>query len=71
MFTVEIRINGAMIAHIYGRNIAPLPNGKTRYEYEYYEAETRKVQNGCVEHLREAGIVPLVSSILEDVSHDA
>jgi len=71
MFTVEIRINGAMIAHIYGRNIAPLPNGKTRYEYEYYEAETHKVQNGCVEHLREDGIVPLVSSILDDVSHDA
>lgn len=68
MFTVEIRINGTLISHIYGRNIAPLPNGKSRYEYEYYEAESRKVQTGTVEHRREDGLRSLVTEILNNVS---
>ena len=67
-FTVEIKINGSMIAHIYGRNIAPVPGGKTRYEY--YQVENRKVKNGCVVHKRELGIVPLINSILSDVEGD-
>jgi hypothetical protein len=69
MFTVEIKINGALIAHIYGRNITSSdhPAAKDLYQYEYYQTETHKVQNGKVAHARDAGIIPLVSLILKDV----
>lgn len=69
MFTFEIKINGAMIAHIYGNNISDLPGGKCKYKYEYYEVEKRKVLNGEVTHLRSSGIMSLVSLILKDVEN--
>jgi len=55
---------------LYGRNIAPTPSGKHRYEYEYYEIERRKKHTWIVEHRREDGLRSLVSSILEDVPAD-
>lgn len=67
MFTVEIKINGSMIAHVYGRNYDTLPSGLTKYRYEYYQPENRALRTGFVEHDRSLGIVPLVKSILIDV----
>jgi hypothetical protein len=67
MFTVEIKINGTMIGHIYGHNEGDLANGKCKYRYEYYEIEKRKVRNGMVEHARTDGIRQLVAAILNDV----
>ncbi len=67
MLTVEIKVNGSLVAHVYARNIAPIPSGKYRYEFEFYETETRKVRNGCVEHRREDGIVSLVNTILSEM----
>lgn len=68
MFTVEIRINGSMISHIYGRNVSESQtSGKHVYDFEYYQPETRKIQKGQVEHNRSDGINSLISSILDIV----
>jgi len=67
MFTVEIRINGTLIGHIYGRNMGRNPGGKTRYDYEYYEPELPNVRKGSVMHERDGGIRPLIAAILADV----
>ena len=66
MFTVEIKINGSLIGHIYGHNEGPTPDGD-RYRYEYYETEKRKVVNGEVVHHRADGIRPLIAAILSDI----
>jgi len=68
MFTVEIKINGALISHIYGHNQGDSPKG-CKYRYEYYETETRKIVNGTVIHARQKGIRELVNAILSDVSN--
>jgi len=60
---------GAMIAHIYGRNIM-LSANKAEYEYEYYEVKSQKVQRGHVEHCRQDGIIPLISLILTKVKEE-
>jgi hypothetical protein len=66
MFTVEIRINGSLIGHVYGRNKGDNNDGTSSYEYEYYEPEQRKVKKGKVDHRRMDGAVPLVVKILSD-----
>lgn len=71
MFTVEIKINGSLIGHIYGHNEGDLPNGESKYRYEYYETESRKVVNGNVTHKRHHGIRQLVNAILTDVDKTA
>jgi len=69
MFTVEIRINGSLIIHIYGRNYGKSPKGGSEYEYgyEYYSPELHKVVKGIILHDRDAGVNPLIGKILEDV----
>jgi hypothetical protein len=68
MFTVEIRINGSLINHIYGHNEGPsrTKNGEDAYRYELYEVESRKMTNGTVSHNRGNGINALVVAILTD-----
>jgi hypothetical protein len=71
MFTVEIKINGALLSHIYGRNVGySEATGKSRYKFEYYQCETRKIQNGEVEHRRSDGITALISTILNKVDNE-
>ena len=68
MFTVEIKINGSLINHIYGHNEGPAPVGLgDQYRYELYEVEKRDVKNGRVTHKRSDGINKLVAAILLDV----
>lgn len=67
MFTVEIKINGTMLGHIYGRNLQVQEGGLDRYEYEYYEPEIPKLRCGTVLHGRKNGIRKLVKIILDDV----
>lgn len=67
MFTIEIKINGTMIGHIYGRNLCVQENGLSLYDYEYYEPEIPKLQRGTISHCREQGIRKLVKLILSDV----
>lgn len=68
MFTVEIRINGTLINHIYGRNMGSTQDGygPDKYSYEMYMPESRGVKRGEVLHEREDGIQKLVRLILED-----
>ena len=67
MFTIEIKINGSMIGHIYGHNEGPDPNGTgdTKYAWEYYRPKSREIKHGTVFHSQEAGIESLVCKILE------
>ena len=64
MFTVEIKINGTMIKHIYGLNVSG------RYECEYdvdiYDVQTRTVNHHKVTHNRSYGITKLIQLILEE-----
>jgi hypothetical protein len=66
MFSVEIKINGAMIIHIYGHNKGSNGAGKTLYDYEVYEVASRALAKGEVAHERSAGIAPLLVKILKD-----
>jgi len=68
MFTVEIKINGSLIGHIYGHNEGVDKNNNTEYTYEYYRPESRKLVNGKILFRREDGIENLICSILEDYS---
>ena len=77
LFTTEIRINGTLIAHIYGRNVCPCSGmnpvrtvpkkHRCKYEYEYSELETRKVRSGIIKHDREDSLRKLITAILNDV----
>ena len=69
MFTIEIKINGSLIGHIYGINKGDGPNKTTRYNYEYYEPEIRRLITGSVLHKRENGIRVLIELILESVEN--
>jgi len=67
MFTIEMRVNGTLIAHVYGRNVGDgRSEGLTQYFYELYRAGNRKLITGDVEHKRENGIEALVVKILAD-----
>jgi len=71
MFTVELKINGSMIGHIYGHNegVRASDAEGDRYRYEYYRPETRRVHNGEITHVRSEGIEKLVALILMDVEN--
>lgn len=66
MFTVELKVNGALVSHVYGHNAEDLPDGRCLYDYEYYEVAKRKVKRGKVKHHRMDGLPCLVAAILED-----
>lgn len=70
MFTFEIRINGSLVGHIYGRNKGAVGNGEHCYDYEHYEPEKRVVRPGTVRHAQKDGINKLVARILADISGD-
>lgn len=68
MFVVEIRVNGNMIMHIYGRNTTGIKDQSlyNRYEYEIYEVSSKKITHGEVSHKQEDGIKALVATILRE-----
>jgi hypothetical protein len=67
MFTVELKINGALVGHVYGVNKGVAANGKTSYVYDYYDVGNRKITKGTVKHKRDDGLNKLIALILEDV----
>jgi len=67
MFSVELKINGSMISHIYGKNVKDDGSGYYLYDYEYYQPETRGLKTGSLRHKRDAGLARLVRDILTDV----
>ena len=70
MFTVEIKINGSLIGHIYGHNEGIEESGDTKYTFEYYRPDSRKLINGNVLFKREDGIEKLISKILSQASKE-
>jgi len=69
MFSVELRVNGSLIGHIYGRNVTQQSSRKEEdeYAYEYYEPEQALLIKGRVSHSRPNGLRRLVQLILNDV----
>lgn len=69
MFTVEIKVNGALIGHIHGRNLGKScpESAEDRYGIEYYKPETRGVQEMSIDHKHADGIEKLVLAILAKV----
>lgn len=65
MLTVELRINGALISHVYGRQVeGPDENGEHLYDCEIYRVESGEVRNVSVRHNRGDGLEALVTRIL-------
>ena len=67
MFTVEIKINGTLIGHVYGHNTGVKDRGETLYDWHYYSTEGGNVVKGKAHHKRENGINALVSEVLQMV----
>ena len=71
MITAEIKVNGAMIAHVYAVNqgeasILPEVKDMCFYTYEYYRPE-HTVIRGKVTHFRPNGAAALLKEIFEEV----
>ena len=69
MFTVELKVNGALIGHVHGINkgFHLEVDGEALYEYEYYDVEARSLTKGNIFHNRDDGIKCLIKSILDDL----
>lgn len=66
MFTTEIRINGMLVLHIYGRNTAVCKDGKSQYIIELYKTETSEITTFNIYHRRSEGISKLIELILSE-----
>ena len=70
MFSVEIKINGSLIQHIYGHNEGLVEGGKrfdtSKYTYDVYDVEDHKLKKGEIIHDRSDGIGKLIGKILID-----
>jgi len=67
MFTMEIRVNGTMIGHVYGRNLSTDSSGKSKYKIDYYKPELPKLLTTTLYHKRDDGIEKLVETIMQEV----
>jgi len=73
MFSVEIKINGRLVTHIYGHNATAFPTdeGLNYYEYELYKVNHGGLTSGSVTHAAEEGIEKLVQLILSKELNNA
>jgi len=67
MISVELKVNGVMVGHIYGRNVQQVGADEYLYKYEYYEPEKHATKRGKVVHKKSDGIRELIRIILEDL----
>jgi len=67
MLTADIRINGALIGHLYILNVGLREDDKTGYKIEYYEPGN-EIKRGFVLHDRQEGASVLVQKALEVVN---
>lgn len=75
MLTVEIKVNGVLISHIYCRNItfdssfvAALTDGDANiYEYEYYKIGKTELTSGNLQHNRKDGALKLIGAIIKNL----
>ena len=67
MFTADIRINGTMVVHIYGRNTGERDkNGKTIYKVDFYQPEKPMLDQLIILHDRNDGINTLIIECLKE-----
>ncbi len=67
MISSDIRINGALIAHVYATNTSGVNDGGLAgYSWVYQDIETGKRTAGRVEHERSRGAAALIAAILQD-----
>ena len=67
MISSDIRINGALIAHVHAKNISNATGrGMARYAWTYHDIESGKVEHGEVIHIRADGAAFLIAEILLD-----
>lgn len=75
MITVEIKINGTLIAHLYCRNVTSfLPINRTGkdkvshlYDFEYYKIGVQEVRIGKVWHVPSDGALKLIAKIIKAI----
>ena len=72
MFTIEIKINGAMVGHVYGRNVGQVfPTTKEcLYTIEYYKPDLgpeQRILKMEVSHNPDDGIEALLQAIINRV----
>jgi hypothetical protein len=68
VFSLEIRVNAALVGYVYARNLArEVRPGEYLYKYEYYRPESGQVETGEITHKREDGIETLAYKILRKV----
>jgi len=70
MITVEIKVNGNMVGHIYGQNLGRAYGEGKRvhdYRYEYYNLALGKIISGSVLHSGKLNIEKLINEILSDI----
>lgn len=73
MLTVEIKVNGVLVGHIYCRNITfdssfPVKalNGDANiYEYEYYKIGKTELTGGNLQHNQKDGALKLIGEIIK------
>jgi hypothetical protein len=75
MFSVEIKVNGCMVVHIYGHNtgipdaVYNLNDPLHLYSYEIYTLGEKKLSFGHVLHKQSNGLLTLIRKILEDAEN--
>ena len=68
MMTVEIKINGCLIGHIYAVNEGYV-NGKYRYRFDYYDVGKAELKKGNrVLHKRDDGALVLTKKIIGELT---
>jgi len=69
MLSVELKVNGTMVGHIYARNVTECPDlaDTNLYHWEYYKPEQRTARRGKVEHKRSKDIEVLIATILGEM----
>ena len=66
MISSDIRINGALIAHLHATNVSVSSgSGMARYEWTYHNIKTGSVSRGELTHIRADGAAVLISEILQ------
>lgn len=68
MFTVEIKINGTLIKHLYGHNTGEIKdNGDNKYECHLYSCEKKNITSAVFSHNPDNGINELVAKCLKEL----
>lgn len=68
MFTAELKVNGALIAVLYGHNESQKDGkGRDLYTYSYHELNKTEVKHGSYWYNRGEGLTKLVADILKKV----